>query len=133
MNILLSFEEASGKAQQNKLSGNAMEETLEHDDFNIKGTKVKSQLNKFNKCKQCDYASAYPGALSRHLKTHSGEKSHKCNQCNYAFSQAGNLRRHLKMHSGEKSNKCNQCDYASSRANVLRRHLKTHTGEKSNS
>ena len=87
---------------------------------------------KSNKCKQCKYASSYPSALRRHLKTHSGEKLNKCSQCEYASSQAGHLKAHLKTHSGKKSNKCNQCDYASSQAGDLRKHLKTHSGEKSN-
>ena len=59
------------------------------------------------------------------------QKPNKCNQCEYASSNAGHLRTHLKTHSGEKPNKCNQCDYASSYASDLRKHLKTHSGEKS--
>ena len=39
------------------------------------------------------------------------------------------LSKHLKSHSGEKSNQCNECDFTSIRANNLR-HLKTHSGEK---
>ena len=36
--------------------------------------------------------------LRTYLKTHSGEKSNKCNQCDYASAQPGHLRRHLKIH-----------------------------------
>ena len=87
----------------------------------------RDNIEKTNKCNQCDYASSYPGNLKKHLKTHSGEKSNKCNQCDYASIQASSLKTHLKTHSGEKSNKCNQCDYASIQASALRIHLKTHS------
>ena len=33
---------------------------------------------------QCNYASSDPSTLSKHLKTHSGEKSNKCNQCDFS-------------------------------------------------
>ena len=63
------------------------------------------------------------GALKIHLNRHSGEKFNKCKQCDFASSRASNLRVHLTMHIGEKANKCNQCDFASCYRNALRRHL----------
>ena len=85
-----------------------------------------------NKCNQCNFASAQANNLRRHLKMHSGEKSHQCKQCNFASAEKANLRRHLKMHSGDKSHQCKQCNFASAEKANLRRHLKMHTGEKSN-
>ena len=82
-----------------------------------------------SKCNQCGYVSSHAGNLRRHLKPHSGEKSHKCCQCDYASSEAGNLKTHLKTHIGEKSNKCNQCDYASTQTDALK---EIHSGEKTN-
>ena len=32
---------------------------------------------------QCDFASEQAGTLKKHMKTHSGDKSHKYNQCEY--------------------------------------------------
>ena len=75
---------------------------------------------------QC--ASSDAGSLRKHLKTHSGEKTHKCYQCDYASSQAGNLRTHLTNHSGEKPNKCNQCDYACHDTSNMQKH-KSHRVE----
>ena len=85
------------------------------------------------KCNQCHFACSDPSYLSKHLKSHSGEKSNKCNKCDFTSIRANNLRRcnlcnfacsdpsylskHLKSHSGEKSNKCNECDFTSIRAN----------------
>ena len=47
--------------------------------------------------------------ISSHIK----QLQNKCNQCKYAFSQAGNLSRHLKTHIGEKSNQCSQVHHFS--------------------
>ena len=104
-------------------------EQMENHNFGLKDANTKilkkttDNVNKSNKCNQCDYASSRADGLRQHLKTHSGEKSNKCNQCDYASSHADALRQHLKTHSGEKSNKCNQCDFASSLAGNLRQHL----------
>ena len=90
-----------------------------------------TQLRKVKKCNQCDFASSDPSLLSKHLKSHSGEKSNrcnewwlylylrkqKCNQCYFACSDPSYLSKHLKSHSGEKSNKCNECDFSSIHAN----------------
>ena len=51
------------------------------------------------KCSLCDFACADPSSLSKHLETHSGEKSNKCNQCDYACSDPSSLRKHMKRHS----------------------------------
>ena len=45
------------------------------------------------------------------------EKRKKCNQWDFAYSDPSYLSKHLKSHSGEKSNKCNKCDFSSIRAN----------------
>ena len=92
-------------------------------------------------CTPKDYTGPQPPRIPRktqrrHLKTHSGEKSHKglhvglshsasALQCDYASSQAGDLRRHLITHSGEKPNKSNVTMPA-----LIRVHLKSHNGEK---
>ena len=115
-------------------------------------TKTEITTKIVNKCNQCDFASFWPGALGRHLKTHSSSDRYlqrhlesqtktesttkkskmvqiKCNQCHFTSSWPSALRRHLKTHSGEKSNKCHQCDFASSRTEYLRTHLKKHNEE----
>ena len=69
------------------------------------------------------------GTLRTHTQGHNLDKSNKCNQCDYASAIADSLRTHLKKHSGEKPNKCNQCDYASIHKQHLSRHLKIHGGK----
>ena len=72
------------------LSAKRSEETFEN-------TLEKSQTNATNVT-----ASPQANDLTRHLKTHTGEKSNKCNQCDFATSHAGNLRTHLNIQHGEK-------------------------------
>ena len=62
------------------------------------------EKNQTNATSVTIYASSWARDLSRHLKTHTGEKSIKCNQCDYASSWEGNLRAHMKTHRGEKKN-----------------------------
>ena len=61
-------------------------------------------------CTMC--LKSFPNAtrMTRHLLSHSGEKSHMCFQCNKSFGQAAILKRHLLVHCGEKLHKCAQCD-----------------------
>ena len=81
----------------------AMDQSLENYDFGLKDANVqimkKNTVINSHKCNQCDYVSSKASHLTRHLKTHSGEKLNKCNQCDYASYEPGNLRRHLKTHS----------------------------------
>ena len=87
-----------------------------------------AEKNQTNATSVTIYASSWARDLSRHLKTHTGEKSIKCNQCDYASSRADSLRMHLKRHRGEKSNTCNQCYFESSQVSNLMIHLKTQRG-----
>ena len=58
----------------------------------MKSHNSKENRTKADKCNQCSYASAWPGSLKEHLKTHSGENIYKCNQCDHASAKAGNLK-----------------------------------------
>ena len=84
-----------------------MDQNLENNDSSKSNVNIKAM----RVTKTGEYTPSNEGNLTKHLKTHSGEKSKKCSQCNYASLYAGGLRTHLKTHSGEKSIKCNQCDF----------------------
>ena len=81
-------------------------------------------------CDQCDYRCSVSGNLSRHVRTHSGEKPFSCDQCDYRCSERGSLTKHMRMHSGEKPFSCDQCDYRCSVSGNLSRHVRTYSGEK---
>ena len=68
--------------------------------------------------------------LKKHLKTHTGEKSHQCSHCDKTLSQSSDLTKHLRIHTGEKPYQCSNCDKAFSQNIYLSQHIRTHTGEK---
>ncbi|KAG8431652.1 hypothetical protein GDO86_020604 [Hymenochirus boettgeri] len=81
-------------------------------------------------CLLCSFITHYPNHLSRHMKTHSGEKPYKCQLCPYASAHFDNLKRHQRVHTGEKPYKCQLCDYACGNLANLKRHGRIHSGDK---
>ncbi|KAM4693150.1 zinc finger protein 513 [Discoglossus pictus] len=81
-------------------------------------------------CVLCPFITHYPNHLSRHMKTHSGEKPYKCQLCSYASAHYDNLKRHQRVHTGEKPYKCQLCDYACGNLANLKRHGRIHSGDK---
>ncbi|XP_023947417.2 zinc finger protein 260-like isoform X2 [Bicyclus anynana] len=94
--------------------------------------KVKTNIGAkiFYSCDTCDYKTAYKNYLSRHKRTHTGEKPYSCEICNFATADKSHLITHMRTHTGEKPYCCDICDYKCVRKSNLIRHKKTHTGEK---
>ena len=80
---------------------------------------------------QCNKSFRQSQHLTRHLITHTGEKSHNCAQCSKSFTDAGTLKRHLLTHSGEKAHNCLQRSKSFNQAGDLEIRLLTHSGVKS--
>uniref|UniRef100_A0A3B3YBM5 C2H2-type domain-containing protein n=1 Tax=Poecilia mexicana TaxID=48701 RepID=A0A3B3YBM5_9TELE len=70
------------------------------------------------------------GNLTKHIKTHTGEKSFSCLVCGRRFVQQIHLTRHLRTHTGEKPFSCLTCGKSFSQSSSLSGHMRTHTGEK---
>ena len=79
---------------------------------------------------QCNKSFRQSQHLTRHLITHTGEKSHNCAQCSKSFTDAGTLKRHLLTHSGEKAHNCLQRSKSFNQAGDLKIRLLTHSGVK---
>ncbi|KAM4641104.1 uncharacterized protein O3C94_015515 isoform 8-T8 [Discoglossus pictus] len=80
-----------------------------------------------NVCGKCFSEKRY---LSRHRKTHTGEKPHICTVCGKAFGSRPQLVRHERIHTGEKPYVCTECGRKFTCSGTLASHKVVHTGEK---
>ncbi|XP_041532582.1 zinc finger protein 263 isoform X3 [Microtus oregoni] len=85
---------------------------------------------KLFECSTCGKSFRQGMHLTRHQRTHTGEKPYKCPLCGENFSHRSNLIRHQRIHTGEKPYTCHECGDSFSHSSNRIRHLRTHTGER---
>ncbi|XP_029636735.1 uncharacterized protein LOC115212064 isoform X1 [Octopus sinensis] len=66
--------------------------------------------------------------LTKHLKTHNGEKNHICSLCGKGFTTAGCLNKHVQRHDTRKQFICHLCLKKFKSKASLKNHLKIHEG-----
>lgn len=84
--------------------------------------------------KTCGKGFRYKSRLEKHIKTHTGEKSHICNYvinvetgqtCDNSFARTDTLKLHMRTHTREKPYRCTDCDDAFAQLIHLTRHKKS--------
>ncbi|XP_072522079.1 zinc finger and BTB domain-containing protein 40 [Salminus brasiliensis] len=77
-------------------------------------------------CKHCDMSFAVAAALSYHTKKkHAEGKMYSCQYCSSTFAQSIELTRHVRTHTGDKPYVCRECGKGFRQANGLSVHLQS--------
>ncbi|XP_075996347.1 zinc finger and BTB domain-containing protein 40 [Genypterus blacodes] len=77
-------------------------------------------------CKHCDMSFSVAAALAYHTKKkHSEGKMYKCQYCEALFAQSIELTRHVRTHTGDRPYVCRECGKGYSQASGLTIHLQT--------
>ncbi|XP_069091325.1 zinc finger protein 510-like [Pleurodeles waltl] len=81
-------------------------------------------------CTECMQTFSAKTSVTRHRRTHTGERPFQCTECEKKFIQNGDLIRHQRSHSGERPYTCAECDKSFGQRGHLRNHQRIHNKNK---
>ncbi|KAL5005612.1 hypothetical protein ScPMuIL_016770 [Solemya velum] len=78
-------------------------------------------------CPICARVFRHAGAVTKHIRTHTGDKPFECHFCGKAFTQSNNCIEHERIHTGERPFSCEFCGKSFAQSRQLTSHVRTHT------
>ncbi|XP_047022075.1 zinc finger protein 766-like [Helicoverpa zea] len=109
-----------------------VEDTFKENECIIKYVTSNAQIKKDKPDKKCAWCSecgrrlASRSALTRHLRTHSGERPYACHVCGRTFAQKEVMVRHLLVHGEQRPFACSVCDKSFTQRGALAAHARQH-------